>query len=111
MPSSSSGMPNLEVAVAVLLASPTNSAANRAWGIPLSPRWPPTTPSTARTSPWPVLAWLDAVGNVAEDATRLGAHTNTLRYRLRRTAELFDISLDDPDDRLSLWLQLRLMDR
>lgn len=58
-----------------------------------------------------VLARLDAVGNVAEAATRLGVHTNTLRYRLRRTAELFDISLDDPDDRLSLWLPLRLMDR
>ncbi|UUU31885.1 helix-turn-helix domain-containing protein [Streptomyces sp. CA-210063] len=58
-----------------------------------------------------VLAWLDAVGNVAEAATRLGVHTNTLRYRLRRTAELFDISLDDPDDRLSLWLQLRLIHR
>ncbi|WP_200302440.1 PucR family transcriptional regulator [Streptomyces adelaidensis] len=58
-----------------------------------------------------VLAWLDAVGNVAEAATRLGVHTNTLRYRLRRTTELFDISLNDPDDRLSLWLQLRLIRR
>lgn len=58
-----------------------------------------------------VLAWLDAVGNVAEAATRLGVHSNTLRYRLRRTAELFDISLDDADDRLSLWLQLRLVHR
>ena len=58
-----------------------------------------------------VLAWLDAVGNVAEAATRLGVHTNTLRYRLRRTTELFEISLDDPDDRLSLWLQLRLIHR
>jgi DNA-binding PucR family transcriptional regulator len=58
-----------------------------------------------------VLAWLDAVGNFAEAAARLGVHTNTLRYRLRRTAELFDISLDDPDHRLSLWLELRLIRR
>lgn len=58
-----------------------------------------------------VVAWLNALGNVAEAATQLGVHTNTLRYRLRRTVELFDISLDDPDDRLSLWLQLRLVRR
>ncbi|MET9462969.1 helix-turn-helix domain-containing protein [Streptomyces canus] len=54
---------------------------------------------------------LSGFGNVAEAATRLGVHPNTLRYRLRRTADLFDISLDDPDDRLSLWLQLRLTHR
>ncbi|MDQ0605141.1 hypothetical protein QF037_009486 [Streptomyces canus] len=58
-----------------------------------------------------VLAWLEAVGNVAEAAARLGVHTNTLRYRLRRTAELFGLPLEQPDDRLAVWLQLRLLQR
>ncbi|MGW2523685.1 PucR family transcriptional regulator [Streptomyces sp. NPDC001617] len=58
-----------------------------------------------------VLAWLEAVGNVAEAAARLGVHKNTLRYRLRRSAELFDMPLEQPDDRLSVWLQLRLLQR
>ncbi|WP_329331420.1 helix-turn-helix domain-containing protein [Streptomyces sp. NBC_00663] len=57
-----------------------------------------------------LLAWLEAVGNVAEAAARLGVHTNTLRYRLRRITELFGLSLEEPDDRLSVWLQLRLLD-
>lgn len=56
-----------------------------------------------------VLAWLDAVGNINEAANRIGVHPNTLRYRLRRAGELFDFDLDRPDDRLSLWLHLRLL--
>lgn len=56
-----------------------------------------------------VLTWLDAVGNVAEAAARLDVHTNTLRYRLRRATELFGLPLDQPDERLALWLQLRLI--
>ncbi|MFI0785779.1 PucR family transcriptional regulator [Streptomyces lydicus] len=55
-----------------------------------------------------VLAWLDAVGNIAEAAQRLTVHPNTLKYRLRRARELFGLVLDDPDVRLSCWLQLRL---
>lgn len=55
-----------------------------------------------------VTAWLDAVGDISAAAARLGVHTNTLRYRLRRVGELFDLRLDTPDDRLSAWLQLRL---
>jgi hypothetical protein len=54
-----------------------------------------------------ITAWLDAVGNVGQAATRLTIHPNTLKYRLRRAGELFDIDLDHPDDRLSCWLQLR----
>lgn len=56
-----------------------------------------------------VLAWLDAVGNINEAAQRIGVHPNTLRYRLRRAGELFDFDLERPDDRLSLWLHLRLL--
>lgn len=52
-------------------------------------------------------AWLDALGNIAEAAQRLTVHPNTLKYRLRRARELFALDLDHPDDRLSLWLQLR----
>ena len=35
-------------------------------------------------------------------------HENTLRYRIRRIEELFDLDLADPDVRLVAWLQLRL---
>lgn len=55
-----------------------------------------------------VAAWLDAVGNVGEAARRLSVHQNTLKYRLRRARELFGLDLDDPDDRLSCWLQVRI---
>jgi PucR C-terminal helix-turn-helix domain len=58
-----------------------------------------------------VTAWLGAVGDVAGAAAHIGIHPNTLRYRLRRAAELFDIGLDHPDDRLSVWMQLRLAPR
>jgi DNA-binding PucR family transcriptional regulator len=34
-------------------------------------------------------------------------HPNTVRYRLRRAAELFHLDLDDPDEVLTLWLALR----
>jgi sugar diacid utilization regulator len=56
-----------------------------------------------------VAAWLDAVGNIGEAAARLTIHPNTLKYRLRRAGELFGIDLDHPDDRLSCWLQLRML--
>jgi PucR C-terminal helix-turn-helix domain len=55
-----------------------------------------------------ITAWLGAVGDIAGAASELGVHPNTLRYRLRRADELFDISLAHPDDRLSVWMQLRL---
>jgi hypothetical protein len=55
-----------------------------------------------------VTAWLDNIGDVSTAAACLQVHPNTLRYRLRRAGELFDIALDDPDDRLAVWLQLRV---
>ncbi|WP_418960214.1 PucR family transcriptional regulator [Streptomyces tritici] len=55
-----------------------------------------------------VTAWLDAVGNIGEAARRLTVHQNTLKYRLRRARDLFGLDLDDPDTRLSCWLQLRI---
>jgi DNA-binding PucR family transcriptional regulator len=56
-----------------------------------------------------VVAWLDAVGDIALAAGSLFIHANTLRYRLRRVKDLFNITLDNPDDRLAVWMQLRLV--
>lgn len=58
-----------------------------------------------------LLAYLDAFGDTSRGAKTLSIHENTLRYRIRRLQELFDLDLDDPDVRLVAWLQLRLADR
>jgi DNA-binding PucR family transcriptional regulator len=55
-----------------------------------------------------LLAFLDAFGEAARAAQVLSVHENTLRYRIRRLEELFDLDLADPADRLVIWLQLRL---
>lgn len=54
-----------------------------------------------------VLVWLEAGGDVSRAAQALGIHANTLRYRIRRVQEVFDIQLNDPDTRLHAWIQLR----
>lgn len=54
-----------------------------------------------------LLTWLDAGGDTAGVARRLGLHVNTLRYRIRRAADLLRIDLDDVDARLSIHLRLR----
>jgi sugar diacid utilization regulator len=54
-------------------------------------------------------AYLDAFGDIRAASGKIGVHPNTFRYRLRRLVELFDVRLDDPDDRLVLGLQLRLL--
>lgn len=56
-------------------------------------------------------AFLATFGNVAEAARLVDVHENTFRYRIRRLAELAGIDLDDPDERLVLQLQLRLLER
>jgi hypothetical protein len=53
-------------------------------------------------------AYLDCSCNVAQAATRLGVHPNTLRYRVRRALELSGLDLDNPDERLLTELQLRM---
>jgi DNA-binding PucR family transcriptional regulator len=55
-----------------------------------------------------VLAYLDAFGDVRSAARGLHVHPNTLRYRVRRAAEVSGIDLDDPLQRLFAQLQLRL---
>ncbi|MEU8109079.1 PucR family transcriptional regulator [Nonomuraea muscovyensis] len=56
-----------------------------------------------------LLAYLDAFGEAAKAAAELSVHENTLRYRVRRLQELFDVDLADPAERLVIWLQLRLL--
>jgi hypothetical protein len=53
-------------------------------------------------------AYLDALGDAVSTATACGVHANTVRHRMRRVEEFLDVDLSDPDDRLVLWLQLRL---
>jgi len=54
-------------------------------------------------------AYLDSFGDIRVASHRIGVHPNTFRYRLRRLVELFGITFKDPDDRLVLGLQLRLL--
>lgn len=54
--------------------------------------------------------YLDASRDSAVTAERLSLHQNTLRYRLRRVNELLGIDLDNPDDTLTLWLSLRVVE-
>lgn len=43
-------------------------------------------------------------------AAELGVHRHTLRYRMRRVAELLDRDLDSANTRMELWLALRIRD-
>jgi hypothetical protein len=54
-------------------------------------------------------AWLNSFGNVLEASQAIWVHQNTFRYRLRKAASVAEIDLDDPDTRLSIMLQLRLL--
>ncbi|MGW1812254.1 PucR family transcriptional regulator [Streptomyces sp. NPDC002125] len=57
-----------------------------------------------------VNAWLAAGCDMAGAAERLAVHPNTCRYRLRQAREQVGLDLDDPDERLVLWLRARLSD-
>jgi purine catabolism regulator len=52
--------------------------------------------------------FFEANGNLAKAATDLDVHRNTLVYRLERIAELTNMNLDDPDNRLILHLALKI---
>ncbi|MET7775639.1 helix-turn-helix domain-containing protein [Streptomyces mirabilis] len=56
-----------------------------------------------------LVAWLDAGCDAAGAARLLAVHANTCRYRLRQARQQLGIDLDDPDERLVLWLQLRTL--
>lgn len=51
-------------------------------------------------------AWLDQQGDPREAARQLHVHPNTLRYRLRRMAEIVSIDFESPRTRLALQIQL-----
>ncbi len=55
-----------------------------------------------------VQAWLDTHGDIIAAAEALHVHPNTFRYRLRRAGEIGAVDLDEPRERFSLNLQLRL---
>jgi hypothetical protein len=51
-------------------------------------------------------AWLEAQGDLADAAERLGVHPNTVRNRLRRMAEVTALDLDDARKRLAMIIDL-----
>ena len=55
-------------------------------------------------------AWLEAQGDPAEAGNRLGVHENTVRYRLRKMAEITNLQLDDAKKRLAMMIELAATD-
>ncbi|WP_029117245.1 CdaR family transcriptional regulator [Mycobacterium sp. URHB0044] len=55
-------------------------------------------------------AWLEAQGDPAEAGNRLGVHENTVRYRLRKMAEITDLGLQDARKRLAMLIDLAATD-
>ncbi|MGV0793572.1 PucR family transcriptional regulator [Mycolicibacterium sp. XJ1819] len=51
-------------------------------------------------------AYLENQGDPVAAGERLGVHENTVRYRLRRMAEITDLRLDDPRKRLAMMIEL-----
>ncbi|WP_214322718.1 PucR family transcriptional regulator [Nonomuraea sediminis] len=58
-----------------------------------------------------ILAYLNANRDIAAASHQLTVHPNTIRYRLSRAEEIFGFDLANPDERLVLWLRLRLGDQ
>ncbi|MER5301789.1 helix-turn-helix domain-containing protein [Streptomyces lasiicapitis] len=56
-----------------------------------------------------LVSWFDASCDVASAAKALSVHPNTCRYRLKQVGRQLGIDLDDADERLVLWLQLRTL--
>lgn len=52
-------------------------------------------------------AFFANLGNLARAADSLHVHRNTLLYRLGRISEITGLDLDNPEDRLALWLALK----
>ncbi|MGE2712893.1 PucR family transcriptional regulator [Mycolicibacterium litorale] len=55
-------------------------------------------------------AWLAAQGDLHEAAERLGVHENTVRYRLRKMAEVTELDLTDARKRLAMTVELAATD-
>ncbi|MFH8771556.1 PucR family transcriptional regulator [Streptomyces sp. NPDC017958] len=56
-----------------------------------------------------LVCWFDAGCDMAGAAKLLAVHPNTCRYRLKQLQQHAGVDLDDPDERLVLWLQLRAL--
>ena len=53
--------------------------------------------------------WFQCVGDSRVTAERMNLHVNTVRYRLRRAADVTGLDLDDADQRLLAELEVRLL--
>lgn len=51
-------------------------------------------------------AWLQAQGDLTDAGRMLGVHENTVRYRLRKMAEVTNLDLTDARKRLAMMIQL-----
>ncbi|WP_418602574.1 PucR family transcriptional regulator [Mycolicibacterium sp. SCSIO 43805] len=55
-------------------------------------------------------AWLAAMGDLADAGALLGVHENTVRYRLRKMADVAALDLTDPQWRLATMIELAATD-
>lgn len=55
-------------------------------------------------------AWLEAMGDLTQAGAALGLHENTIRYRLRKMAEVTPLDLKDPRQRVALLVELASAD-
>jgi hypothetical protein len=55
-------------------------------------------------------AWLEAQGDPVRAGEHLGVHENTVRYRLRKMAEITTLPLDDARKRLAMLIELAATD-
>ncbi|RXT05696.1 CdaR family transcriptional regulator [Ammoniphilus sp. CFH 90114] len=53
--------------------------------------------------------YLDFAGRINLTAGQLHIHPNTLAYRLKRISEVAGLDLDDPNQRISMYLDLKMM--
>ncbi len=54
-------------------------------------------------------AWLECQGDPAQAGARMGVHENTVRYRLRKMAEITHLQLHDARKRLAMMIELAAM--
>lgn len=54
--------------------------------------------------------WLQEHGDPGRTAAQLGVHENTIRYRMRRMAEIADLDLDDSHKRFAMMIALAVLD-
>ncbi|MGN7781026.1 PucR family transcriptional regulator [Mycolicibacterium sp. 22603] len=55
--------------------------------------------------------WLECQGDPVRTGAVLGVHENTVRYRLRKMAEVAAVQVDDPRKRLAMMIELATLDR